>query len=137
MERAIGNFGWDIQQPSNMFGNLCQIVLRRAQLNVLKISYLDLDPDLRQTLPKHSYDCGSKFALLRPQDHYLMKLAGQQLEEIHNKFNVSRIRRWGRLKLPNGQVARSVFSETGRRANMRVSRNVKARPFFSFVSSSL
>jgi hypothetical protein len=63
-----------------------------AGSGITDVSYLDLDPDLRQTLPKHSYDCGSEFALLQPQDRYLTKLAGQQLEEIHNKFNVSRIR---------------------------------------------
>ena len=36
MERAIGDFGWSIQQPSNIFGNLCQVALRMAQLNALK-----------------------------------------------------------------------------------------------------
>jgi hypothetical protein len=79
MGRAIGDFGRDTRQPSNVFGNLCQIVLRRAQLNALKTLRPDLDPDSRLTLPKDSYNCGSNFALLRPQDRCRTQLAGQEL----------------------------------------------------------
>lgn len=117
-----------------MFGNLCQIVLQRAQLNALKTLCLDLDPDSRLTLPKNSYNCGSNFTLLQPQDHYHTKLAGQELEVIHDEFNVSQIRRWGRLKLSNGLVARSIFSEKGRRGNMRISRNVKVKLFIDYCN---
>jgi len=125
MERAIGDFGRDIRQPSNIFGNLCQIALRRAQINALKTMCPELDPDSRSTLPKHSYECGSNFVLLQPRDRYRTKLTGETLNIIDDKFDISRVRRWGRLRLPNGQVARSLFSESGR-ANTRVSRNVKA-----------
>jgi hypothetical protein len=42
------------------------------------------------------------------------------------RCNTSRIRRWGRARLPNGQVARSLWSERRRMSQkIRVSRNVK------------
>ncbi len=132
MERAIGDLGKDIRQPSNIFGNLCQIAVRRSQINALQSIYPELDPKLSSTLPQHSHGCGNNLALLRPRDRYTIKLAGQQLTVFYAKFNISRVHRWGRLMLPNGQVARSVFSEKGRRINTRNSRNVKVCQFLFY-----
>ena len=129
MERAIGDFGRDIRQPSNVFGNLSQIAVQRAQLNALKTMCPDLDPDSQSTLPKYSHDCGSSFILLRPRDRRRTKLSGQQLDVIEDALDISKIRRWGRLRLPNGQVARSVFSEKNRKGNIRNTRNVKVSSF--------
>lgn len=128
MERAIGYLGQEIRQPSNIFSNLCQIALRTSQINALKSICPELDPP-SAALPKHAHDCGNNLALLRPRDRYATKLHGQQLAIIDGQFEVTRIRRWGRLKLSNGQVARSIFSEKGRRSNTRNSRNVKVCSF--------
>jgi hypothetical protein len=127
MECAIGDFGRDIRQPSNMFGNLCQIALRRAQVNALKSMCPELDPDSQSSLPRCSHECGLDYILLQPRDRHHKELVGRQCEMILDEFNVSKIRQWGRLKLPNGQVARSVYSESSRKANTRNSRNVKIR----------
>ena len=122
MERAISDLGKDIRQPSNIFGNLCQVALRRSQINALSSMCPKLDSHA-PSLPKYAYDCGNNFALLRPRDRYQVLIKDAQLAVIQ-VFNISRISRWGRLRLPNGQIARSIFSEQGRK-NARNSRNVK------------
>ena len=125
MERAIGDLTQDIRQPSNFFANLCQVALRRAQLNALKNACPELDPSSTRSIPKYAFDCGDDLIFLRPRDRYRKYLAGQELEAIEDKFGVSRLHRWGRIRLPNGQIARSLFSEKGKKSNTRVSRNVK------------
>ena len=52
-------------------------------------------------------------------------LLEQELGAVNSQFNISQLHRWGRIRLPNGQVARSLFSEKGKRPNIQVSRNVK------------
>jgi hypothetical protein len=127
MERAIGDLGKDIRQPSNIFGNLCQIALQRSQINALSSMCPELDSHA-PPLPKYAYDCGNNFALLRPRDRYRVLMKNAQLAVIQEEFDVSRISRWGRLMLPNGQIARSIFSEQGRK-NTRNSRNVKVSEY--------
>lgn len=95
-----------------------------AQLNALKSMCPELDPNSQLSLLKGSHDCGEGLVLLRPSDRYTHMLSGKELDVIHTQFCISKVRQWGRLKLPNGQVARSVYSERGRRRNTRNSRNV-------------
>jgi hypothetical protein len=125
MERAIGDLSHDIRQPSNIFANLCQVALRRSQLNALKNACPELDPDSNTSLPKYAFNCGNGLIFLRPRDRSQKWLSGRELEAIEGKFDISRLRRWGRIRLPNGQIARSLFFEKGKRPNTRVSRNVK------------
>ena len=66
MERAIGDLGCDIQQPSNIFGNLCQVAIQRAQLNALKTTCPELDQDSVILPPNGAYDCGDNLIFLRP-----------------------------------------------------------------------
>lgn len=44
---------------------------------------------------------------------------------ISNKFNLSKVRRWGHIHLPNGQIACSIFSDQQRKSNTCVSHNIK------------
>ena len=124
MERAIGDLGGEIKQPSNIFGNLCQIALRRSQLNALKNACPELD-DSSRGIPKFAHNCGNSFVLLRPRDRYRKSLTGPQLTTVNEDLNINSLRRWGRLCLPNGQIARSLFSEKERSERTRISRNVK------------
>jgi hypothetical protein len=136
MERAIGDLGREIRQPSNMFGNLCQIALRRAQSNALKISCPTFDQEAPN--PQHSYDFGQGLVLLRPRDRNMKHLDGRQLNIIETSMAISRLRRWGRLRLANGQIARSFFSEDRRNAsNTRISRNVKVSNVISIYQNKL
>ncbi|KAJ3791857.1 hypothetical protein GGU11DRAFT_819152 [Lentinula aff. detonsa] len=107
MERTIGNLGEEVRQPSNPFRNLSERCKRRACVNAL----LAMCPELDYTVSTHarySVDTGHGYILLHPRDK-------------------GKIRRYGRLQLPNGQIARSLWSET-RQANSshttRITRNV-------------
>ena len=114
LEHTIGYLGGAIRQPSNMFGNLCQIALRLAQANALKTSCPSLDEI--KPLPQYSHDCGNNFALLRPHDRYPFAMSNSQIAAFSDVSQKTEIKRWGRLQLPNGQVARSLYSEQHRNA---------------------
>ena len=45
MECAIGELGKGIRQPSNPYGNLCQLSLQRAQVNALKATCPEIDDE--------------------------------------------------------------------------------------------
>ena len=71
-------------------------------------------------------DLGRGYVLLRPRDRWMVKVDGIGGNKLDDVIGRNAIRRWGRLKLPNGQIARSVFKEKKNlRSNLRVSRNVK------------
>lgn len=132
MERAIGDLGGDIRQPSNIYGNLCQITLRQSQLNALKTLCPELDSEAN-TSPAHSMDLGLGFILLRPRDRRFVKIHGPGGVRVQEVIGRDTLRRWGRLRLPNGQVARSLYKETSStRENQRISRNVKVWRIFPF-----
>ena len=126
MERTIGDLGQEIQQPSNPFANLAQRALRRSQVNALKSIYPELDPKAGFHLPKSAVDVGNGYIVLRPRDRNPAQIPEQVADILLRAVNLSKTRRWGRVRLPNGQVARSLWSEerqTGQK--IRVSRNVK------------
>ena len=126
MERTIGDLGQEIQQPSNPFANLAQRALQRSQVNALKSIYPELDPKSGFQLPKGAMDIGGGYIMLQPRDKIPAEIPGRPAEVLSQAINTSRIRRWGRARLPNGQVARSLWSERRRASQkVRVSRNVK------------
>ena len=91
-----------------------------------------LDQDAVISLPQGSHDLGNGFVLLRPRMRYTGLLEEQ--ERIAVSYVVDDLtklrKKWGRLCLPNGQVARSLFSEQRRTAeNKRNSRNIKVFVF--------
>jgi len=47
MEHIIGELGQSIWQPSNMFGNLIQVTIKKVQLNALKSISPELDRTVR------------------------------------------------------------------------------------------
>lgn len=125
MERSIGDLGQEIRQPSNPFGNLCQIALRRSQLNALKATCPELD-DTDISLPKYSHDNGDGYIFLTPRQQRPEKLFGNEKAAVEGDFGISVLRKWGRVRLPNGQIARSMFSERKRMSpHIRITRNVK------------
>ena len=126
MERAIGDLGGEIRQPSNMFGNLSQIALRRSQVNALKTICPELDSP--SSIPTPFHDCGEGRRLLRPRSRNPVVLAGAYAIVVNEKVGRCKVRKWGRLQLPNGQVARSRFSED---KHSRISRNIKVHDFIS------
>ncbi|KAJ7574951.1 hypothetical protein C8J56DRAFT_1064098 [Mycena floridula] len=135
MECTIGNLGEEIKQHSDPYSNLAQHALRRCQVNAIKAMVPDIKPP--ETSPAYAEDLGGGFILLPKQDTvprvmepceatalntYLTRTYGANghREEVHL------VRKWGRLKLPTGQIARSLWCEKGRRlSRLRISRNVK------------
>ena len=141
MERTIGNLGEEVRQHSNPFANLAQRGIRRSQTNALKAMIPDLEPD-KDAIPHGAVDLGNNCLLLRAKDTvswtvepaeataikaYLRSKGVPQAENspIH-------VTRWSRLRLRNGQVARSAWKELRKPLNkVRMARCIKVLLFFS------
>lgn len=139
MERTIGNLGQQIRQPSKPYANLAREGVRRSRVNALVSIMPELD-STPKSRPHKSIDLGDSYVLLSrhskksvsPDDALTRALqdflpAGQDLP---------RFDKWARLRLPNGQIARSLWREvelSKSRENVRISRNVKVR-WSKFIS---
>jgi hypothetical protein len=135
MERTIGNLGREIRQPSNPHANLSQRGLLRCQINAIKAMVPDLQPATAK-LPRGAKDLGGGYILLRARDrthrpmrHCETTVLRTYLERagvsLDSTFSPS-IVRWARLRLPNGQVARSSWKEQLKPLQkLRMARNVK------------
>ncbi|KAJ3506500.1 hypothetical protein NMY22_g17228 [Coprinellus aureogranulatus] len=66
MERAIGDYGQDIRQPSNPFGNLAKIMERHAQLNAFYAVYPDMAPSKTAARKGGDIDLKDGYAFLHP-----------------------------------------------------------------------
>ncbi|KAF8869902.1 hypothetical protein CPB84DRAFT_1693643 [Gymnopilus junonius] len=137
MERTIGNLGEEIRQPSNPYANLSQRGLLRSQVNALTAMIPELGPPA-PSLPRGAIDLGEGYALLRAQDRYgrlmqpqeatalLRYLGSTALSGSRSVTWSPKIIRWARLRLPNGQVARSRWKESLKPLRkLRTARNVK------------
>ncbi|KIJ58220.1 hypothetical protein HYDPIDRAFT_178099 [Hydnomerulius pinastri MD-312] len=129
MERTIGNLGQEIRQPSNPYANLSQEGVRRCQVNALLAAMPELD-NPPKGLPEGAVDLGDGYALLRKRDRRFAFPVRPHIQSIQDflgpRREIPRIKRWARLKLPNGQIARSAWRELLKPIEkLRVSRNVK------------
>ena len=128
MERTIGNLGQEIRQPSDPFSNLAQQGIWRCQVNALKAMIPHLDPP-ENTNPRASADLGNSYTLLAKRDKYITMVHGDEARVIAHYLGLPhapKIRRWARLRLPNGQIARSEYQELQRAPeNVCMARNVK------------
>ncbi|KAL4243256.1 hypothetical protein ABKN59_011504 [Abortiporus biennis] len=114
-----------------------EIGLRRAQINALKASLPDLEPDLGP--PRGSVELGEGYILLRAKDKAFHRIRDCETPIFHRflctvgyqlPFTewIPKVTRWARLRLPNGQIARSVWKEdTIILGNLRKFRMVKLR----------
>ncbi|KAJ7062570.1 hypothetical protein C8F01DRAFT_1209920 [Mycena amicta] len=135
MERTIGNLGEEIKQPSNPYANLSERALLRAQVNALyaMCPQLNVKAQKAQKLPRYSIDVGRDYVLLRRRDRYAVRIEGAMAEGICEQVGLPKgkikLKRWARLRLPNGQIARSQFGERGTsKRNLRSARIVKFLP---------
>ena len=118
MERSIGDLGQEIKQPSNPFANLAQHAVLRGQINSLQAACSSLHTQPLEYVPPHAAEnLGGGFYLLRALDKF-KKIGGKEgiaLAEYWSKTHpteyadegVPTITRWARVRLPNGQIARS------------------------------
>jgi hypothetical protein len=79
-------------------------------------------------------DLGNGFALLRARDEHRHQLVGAAARAVHHflekkngpSTGTTAVKRWARLWLPNGQIARSAWKECRKPLEkLRMSRNVK------------
>ncbi|KJA14339.1 hypothetical protein HYPSUDRAFT_150548 [Hypholoma sublateritium FD-334 SS-4] len=138
MERTIGNLGEEIRQPSNPYANLSQRGLLRCQVNALTAMIPDLCPP-PTSLPRGAIELGQGYILLRAQDRYERLMHPQEVGALlrylgntaahRSSVNSNwcpKVTRWARLRLPNGQVARSHWKESLKPlGKLRTARNVK------------
>jgi hypothetical protein len=147
MEHTIGNLGEEIKQHSNAFANLAQRGIRRCQVNALKAMIPDIEPP-ENPLPRGAKDLGDGYALLRAMDNISREVRPCEAKAIitylqaHGEVmapNMVSIIRWARLRLPNGQIARSRWKESLKPLeNLLTSRNAKVcRSSVSILASSL
>jgi hypothetical protein len=131
MERVIGFFGLLLRQPSNPFRNLAKQAERVGISNALFAMWPELE--VRKENPRGSMDLGDGYLLLGPKDitsPYLLSPPEQAaLDAFFCNFpdvDKRSAYRWGRLKIPDGQIARSRWKETECCSDMaRTDRNIK------------
>ncbi len=140
MERTIGNLGEEIKQPSNPYANLSERGLQRAQMNALTVMIPQLATPEKGP-PRGSISLDDGFVLLRAMDTSDRKAENQERTAIlqflrpsavdtdMHENAVVKVRKWARLLLPNGQIARSAWKEKLKPLeHVRMSRNVKVCP---------
>jgi hypothetical protein len=103
-----------------LFANLSQLALERAQINAI----VAMIPDLEETekLPRGAKDLSEGYILLRARERYPHFIGGIQGDCIKAYIrsvtgsdphtNVLKLHKWARFRLPNGQVARSLWKES-------------------------
>lgn len=144
MERAIGDLGGEIRQASNPYANLSQRALRRCETNALKHMVPNLEPDGDEyRIPRGAHNLDDGYVLLRATEQKATSIstsAGNAIRSFFHRRDLPKypnidsdwlesphIARWARLRLPNGQIARSLWKEGVKsRGQVRISRNVKA-----------
>jgi hypothetical protein len=145
IERTIGNLGEELKQHSNPYRNFSERCVLRAQVNTLKVMAPELDRN-RDKIPRGAIELGDGYFLLHATDscarnlrkpendalkQYIEQCTGLAIEENW----ATKVVRWARVKLPNGQISRCVWKETRKPLNkLRISRNVKVS--FSHIFAS-
>ncbi|GJE92186.1 hypothetical protein PsYK624_083390 [Phanerochaete sordida] len=154
MERLIGELGRDLKQPSNPWGNIAACAYRRAQTSALLAMYPDLlkasskdsgsqdsgskDPETK--LPRGAVKLDSGFTLLRAAEDRPRRVSPDEVSAMRTFWSqhvrdaeldaqwLERplIKKWGRILLPGGLIARSVWKEERLRI-IRMARNIKIR----------
>ncbi|KAG2738243.1 hypothetical protein P692DRAFT_201858104 [Suillus brevipes Sb2] len=127
LERTIGDIEFDLRQPSNAMSNFTEICVTRCRVNALK-AMLPQFQTSDALHPRGSFDVGNGYVLLRARDRKPRRMPTAQATLISNFLGrpAPPIRRWSRLRLPHGQIARSAWKETESSAEfIRISRNVK------------
>jgi hypothetical protein len=138
MERTIGNLGQEIRQPSNAYSNLSQRGLLRSQINALKAMIPDLETS-PPVVPRGGQDLGDGYLLLRAKDRVLTAMRDCEIQAFASYLKDTHamqvgenwspgVCKWARLRLPNGQVARSSWKEKLKPlTKVRMARNIKVR----------
>lgn len=138
LETLIGNLTAEIRSHVHPFANLSARATRRAQVSSLQAMF-PLFAEPTDTIPEGAFVLGDGFVLLRARDRVPRALV--QLENTALRTYLARVLgadpgsvlsawKWARVRLPNGQIARTAWKECEgeRRGNpVRRARMVKVR----------
>lgn len=137
LETLIGNLTAEIRSHVSPFANLSNRATRRSQTNALTSMFPELAPPT-DALPNGAMDLGDDYILLHACDRRARRVYGLEADALREylegpldldlgTWNPA-VRKWARVRLPNGQIARTAWKEcTGeaRGNNVRRSRMVK------------
>ena len=136
MERVIGVLGSLVKQPSNPFANLAQQAKKVASINALLAMWPEIGHESHD--PRGSINLGRGYILLGPKDNKPYDLSPAERTVLalyqdtlsdHIAPTERSVYRWGRLRLPNGQLARSRWKEVDRSSKLaRTDRILKVNP---------
>ncbi|EIW73857.1 hypothetical protein CONPUDRAFT_68274 [Coniophora puteana RWD-64-598 SS2] len=138
MERTIGDLGREIRSHTHPYANLANRAVHRARVNAIKVLYPELDADNEDSqsndkLPAASRDVGDGYIILARVERYLRPVVPLETRAISSALRehgfivqgIPSLQRRARLRLPNGQIARSAWKEATMTKGVRQSRNVK------------
>jgi hypothetical protein len=134
METAIGNLGREIHQDKDPYRNLEECGVIHAQINSLMAMYpkLDINNNIRG-LPNRAHGFPDNYAFLPRCDSAVRPMAQLEynvlMEYWQHEAWPNVIVCWAQLQLPNGQRARSVWSESSVRSSLRQMSCVEVSPF--------
>jgi len=128
LETAIGNLGREIRQDRDLYMNLTQRAILRAQVNSLRACYptvaLDLSHSAGSTPPfgaREFDECKGYFFLPRCEEEpsplgddelHALQICWREERWPNSGSWVNVISHWSKLQLPNGQRARSLWYES-------------------------
>ncbi|RXW21887.1 hypothetical protein EST38_g3961 [Candolleomyces aberdarensis] len=128
LEGTIGLLTRDIRQHSTPFANVTHVAIRRSQWNAIQAMYPEFAQDRSDTPKRYSLNIGEGYELRAPRsDHAVAISSAHQAQLLLEKTGLRIVRKWGRIKLSNGQVIRSRYQEDQEtKLNRRVSRMIKS-----------
>ncbi|KAH8978597.1 hypothetical protein EDB86DRAFT_3090340 [Lactarius hatsudake] len=135
LETAIGNLGREIQQDRDLYANLTQRAILRAQVNLVHARFPSVKIDIRgssnPSLPKNAleFEDNPGYAFLPRREEQPTPLNDNEAEALRiywleqgwpnlDSWSGS-VCRWAKLQLPNGQRARCVWYEDGSAVTLR------------------
>ncbi|KAG2046769.1 hypothetical protein BDR06DRAFT_898584 [Suillus hirtellus] len=140
MERTFADIEFDLRQPKLPYACLTQVCLVRCQINAVKAMFPHLQPP-SNLHPRYSFDVGDGYVLLRAREKrpkYPETHTKERLISVFLGRNAPKMYQWSRLRLPNGQVARSTWKEALQPLEKtRMSRNVKVLHTWRFRTVAL
>ena len=122
METAIGSLGEEIRQDRDPYANISQRGILRAQTNAIKYMLPELDFEFNPTQSIYSVHAGDGYALLPVCDDVLRDVSQAEGDAIREYWDSQEwpnaedwpkaVKRWGQLRLPNGQLVHSAWAES-------------------------
>ena len=158
LETAIGNLGREIRQDRDMFANLAQRAVLRAQTNSLQAHFPDIRLEFGESdtpslsARAHTFEGYDGYAFhprceecpspVSEDERVALLFYWRSQGWSNSDMWPHAVCRWAKLQLPNGQLARSVWHETSVMSKLRRASCVEVSDTifhvtFNFINSTL